>query len=110
MEREVGLYGESRLSGMQVREGTCGMGKPRAESRAQLTERSWASGFVTSITGASTSTSRETPDLRLGGNRGQRARETGHASGLHSAPITPSMRSSWQTTPGSIVEQDERQK
>lgn len=33
MEREVGLYGESRLSGMQVREGTCGMGKPRAESK-----------------------------------------------------------------------------
>ena len=35
MEREVGLYGESRLSGMQVREGTCGMGKPRAESKGK---------------------------------------------------------------------------
>ena len=37
MEREAmeGLYGECRLSGTQVREGTCGMGKPRAESKGK---------------------------------------------------------------------------
>ena len=37
MEREamVGLYGEYRHSGMQVREGTCGMGKLRAESKGK---------------------------------------------------------------------------
>ena len=112
-------------------------GKPRAESTVQLTERSWASGFVTSIARESMYTSRETSDLRLGGNtgrererrgtplgtraegerdgarpweHGQRARETGHAPGLHSAPVTPSMRPPLQTTPSSIVEQDKRQK
>ena len=85
--RQVPLAAQAQDTGSHVAVGA--VGKPRAESRAQLTERSWASGFVTSVAGVSGSTSRETPDLRLGRNTGQTARETGHTPGLHSAPRHP---------------------
>lgn len=82
--RQVPPAAQAQNTGSHLAVGA--VGKPRAESRAQLTERSWASGFVTSVAGASASTSRETPNLRFGRNTGQTARETGHTPGLHSAP------------------------